>query len=87
MQLGARHSRIHAGRPQTNDNVEALKTILDECWHPAFARYIYPRYSASDASWTPTSASTTTTASTHERLTQGRIPTEIVYRAQKMKTK
>jgi transposase InsO family protein len=43
--LGAHHIRIHAGRPQTNGNVEALhKTILDECWRPAFARYIYPRY-------------------------------------------
>jgi transposase InsO family protein len=43
--LGARHSRIHAGRPQTNGNVEALhKTILDECWRPVFARYIHPRY-------------------------------------------
>ena len=31
--LNARHTRIHAGRPQTNGNVEALhKTILDECW-------------------------------------------------------
>jgi hypothetical protein len=29
--LGARHSRIHAGRPQTNGHVEALhKTVLDE---------------------------------------------------------
>jgi transposase InsO family protein len=45
--LSIRHTRIHAGRPQTNGNVEALhKTILDECWRPAFARYIYPRYSA-----------------------------------------
>ncbi len=43
--LKARHTRIHAGRPQTNGNVEALhKTILDECWRPAFARYLYPRY-------------------------------------------
>jgi transposase InsO family protein len=42
--LKARHSRIHAGRPQTNGNVEALhKTILDECWRPGFARYLYPR--------------------------------------------
>jgi len=41
-----RHTRIHAGRPQTNGHVEALhKTILDECWRPAFARYLYPRYS------------------------------------------
>ncbi len=40
--LKARHTRIHAGRPQTNGNVEALhKTILDECWRPAFARYLY----------------------------------------------
>ncbi len=64
--LGAHHSRIHAGRPQTNGHVEALhKTILDECWRPAFARYIYPRYTAAyDASWTPTCASTTPTAPT-----------------------
>jgi transposase InsO family protein len=44
--LNARHTRIHAGRPQTNGHVEALhKTILDECWRPAFARYLYPRLS------------------------------------------
>lgn len=42
--LGARKTHIHAGRPQTNGHVEALhKTILDECWRPAFARYLYPR--------------------------------------------
>jgi transposase InsO family protein len=30
--LKAEHTRIRAGRPQTNGNVEALhKTILDEC--------------------------------------------------------
>src|ERR1043166_1097117 len=39
------HTRIHAGRPQTNGHVEALhKTILDECWRPAFARYLYLRF-------------------------------------------
>ena len=39
--LKVRQARIHAGRPQTNGNVEALhKTILDECWRPAFARYL-----------------------------------------------
>jgi transposase len=43
--LKTRHTPIHAGRPQTNGNVEALhKPILDECWRPAFARYIYPSY-------------------------------------------
>jgi transposase InsO family protein len=53
IKLGAAHTRIHAGRPQTNGHVEALhKTILDECWRPAFARYS----AASAASWTPTCA-------------------------------
>ena len=43
--LGARQTRIHAGRPQTNGAVEALhKTILDECWRPAFARFLYLRF-------------------------------------------
>ncbi len=42
---GIRISRIRAGRPQTNGAVEALhKTILDECWRPAFARYLYLRF-------------------------------------------
>ena len=35
--LGVRQSFIHAGRPQTNGAVESLhRTILDECWRPAF---------------------------------------------------
>lgn len=39
-QLGARHSRIYAGRPQSNGCVERLHgTILEECWKPAFARF------------------------------------------------
>jgi transposase InsO family protein len=43
--LGAIHSRIHAGRPQTNGNVEALqRTILEDCWRPAFARFLHLRY-------------------------------------------
>lgn len=43
--LGARKTHIHAGRPQTN--VEALhRTILDECWRPAFARYLRPPHRA-----------------------------------------
>src|SRR5207253_9944430 len=43
--LGARTTRIRAGRPQTNGAVEALhKTILDECWRPAFARYLQVRF-------------------------------------------
>ena len=42
--LGVRHTHIRAGRPQTNGHVEALhRTILDECWRPAFARYLHLR--------------------------------------------
>lgn len=40
-QLGVRHTPIHAGRPQTNGCVERVQqTILQECWKPAFARYL-----------------------------------------------
>jgi transposase InsO family protein len=39
-QLGARHTRIRSGRPQTNGHVERLhRTILEKCWRPAFARW------------------------------------------------
>lgn len=42
--LGARQIFIHAGRPQTNGCVERVQgTILEECWKPAFARYLTPR--------------------------------------------
>lgn len=43
--LGARHVFTHAGRPQTNGCVERVqRTILEECWKPAFARYLVPKY-------------------------------------------
>jgi transposase InsO family protein len=42
--LGARQTFIRAGRPQTNGCVERVQqTILDECWKPAFARYLIPK--------------------------------------------
>jgi transposase InsO family protein len=38
---GVAHSQIRSGRPQTNGHVERLhRTILEECWRPAFARYL-----------------------------------------------
>lgn len=43
--LKARITHIKSGRPQTNGHVEALqRLILEECWRPAFARYLLPRY-------------------------------------------
>jgi transposase InsO family protein len=43
-ELGARHRRIKAGRPQSNGCVERVQlTVLDECWKPAFARFLIPK--------------------------------------------
>lgn len=43
-ELGAEHRFIRSGRPQTNGCVERFQgTVLEECWKPAFARYLVPR--------------------------------------------
>jgi transposase InsO family protein len=86
--LGARHTRIHAGRPQTNGNVEALhKTILDECWRPAFARYLYPRYTGLRRELDTYLHYYNHDRVHHGRLTCGQIPADLVYRAQKMEAR
>jgi transposase InsO family protein len=83
--FGARHSRIHAGRPQTNGNVEALhKTILDECWRPAFARYLYPRYTGLRRELDTYLTFYNHDRVHHGRLTRGQIPADLVYGAHKM---
>jgi transposase InsO family protein len=86
--LGARHSRIHAGRPQTNGNVEALhKTILDECWRPAFARYLYPRYTGLRRELDTYLHYYNFDRVHHGRLTAGQIPADIAYGARKMEAR
>jgi transposase InsO family protein len=64
--LNSRHTRIRAGGPQTNGNVEALhRTILEECWRPSFARATCtPASQACDTTSTSICASTTSTAFT-----------------------
>lgn len=43
-ELMAKHRRIKAGRPQSNGCVERVQlTVLDECWKPAFARFLIPK--------------------------------------------
>jgi transposase InsO family protein len=85
--LGAQITHIHAGRPQTNGHVEALhKTILDECWRPAFARYLYPRYTGLKRELGRYLAYYNLDRVHHGRLTRGRIPADIVYGANKMKS-
>jgi transposase InsO family protein len=42
--LGASQTFIRAGRPATNGAVERVqRTILEECWRPAFARSLVPK--------------------------------------------
>ena len=44
-ELDVERRRIPAGRPQSNGCVERVQgTILEECWKPAFARNLVPRY-------------------------------------------
>jgi transposase InsO family protein len=86
--LGARHTRIRAGRPQTNGAVEALhKTILEECWRPAFARYLYLRFTGLKRDLDHYLRTYNFDRVHTGRLTQGRIPAEIVYGAQKMEAR
>jgi transposase InsO family protein len=86
--VGIRHTLIRAGRPQTNGHVEALhRLILEECWRPAFARYLHVRFTGLKRD-----LDTYTSYYNHERvhngrLTRGRIPAEIVYGARKVKTR
>jgi transposase InsO family protein len=84
-QLGARHSRIKSGRPQTNGHVERLhRTILEECWRPAFARFLQVRYRGLQRE-----LRAYLDYYNHERahtghITAGRCPADLVYGAQKM---
>ncbi len=83
--LKAKHTRIHAGRPQTNGNVEALhKTILDECWRPAFARYMHPRLTSLRRELDTYLRFYNYDRVHSGRLTGGQIPADIVYGARKM---
>ena len=86
--LGARRTHIRAGRPQTNGHVEALhKTILDECWRPAFARYIQPRFTGLRRDL-DTYLSYYNFERVHSgRLTRGRVPADIVYGARRMEAR
>jgi transposase InsO family protein len=84
--LGSRITHIRAGRPQTNGHVEALHRLtLEECWRPAFARYLYPRYTGLRRELDHYLAHYNFDRVHHGRLTNGRIPADIVYGANKMK--
>jgi transposase InsO family protein len=86
--LGAQQTRIHPGRPQTNGAVEALhKTILDECWRPAFARFLYLRLQGLRRELRRYLEYYNYDRAHTGRLTRGRIPADIVYGAAKMEAR
>jgi len=87
-QLSVRHTQIRAGRPQTNGAVESLhRTILEECWRPAFARYLHVRFTGLKRDLDHYVDDYNFDRPHHGRLTQGRIPADIVYGARKMRTR
>ena len=87
-QLAVRHTLIRAGRPQTNGAVEALhRLILEECWRPAFARYLHVRFTGLKRDLAHYIDYYNFDRVHNGRLTRGRIPADIVYGANKVKTR
>jgi transposase InsO family protein len=84
--LGARTTRIRAGRPQTNGHVENLhRTILEECWRPSFARSLYPAFTALRRDLVAYIDYYNTDRTHHGRITRGRIPADLIDPARKMR--
>ena len=85
---GVRHSQIRSGRPQTNGHVERLhRTILEECWRPAFARFLQVRYSGLKRQLDSYLNDYNHDREHHGRITKGRRPADLVYGANKMEPK
>jgi transposase InsO family protein len=83
-QLGARQRFIRAGRPNSNGCVERVQlTILQECWRPTFARSLVPRSSALQRDLDDYLAEYNYDRAHTGRLTNGRVPADIVYGARK----
>ncbi len=81
-QLGAHHSFIRAGRPQTNGCVERVQqTILDECWKSAFARYLIPKQTGLKLDLERYLRYYNTERAHSGRWTKGRTPDEVLGKA------
>lgn len=82
---GVAHTQIRAGRPQTNGHVERLhRTILEECWRPAFARFLQVRYTGLKRHLNYYLHTYNYERDHHGRRTAGRCPADLVYGARKM---
>jgi hypothetical protein len=60
------------------------RTILEECWRPAFARYVYLRYSGLRHELAAYLDDYNHRREHHGRITKGRVPADLVYGARKM---
>jgi transposase InsO family protein len=79
------HTQIRSGRPQTNGHVERLhRTILEECWRPAFARFLQVRYSGLKRQLEHYLHDYNFDREHHGRITNGRRPADLLYGARKM---
>jgi transposase InsO family protein len=84
--LGVTQRRIRAGRPTSNGHVERLQlTILGECWRPSFARSLVPTLTALQRDLVDYLRYYNYDRAHTGRLTQGRVPADIVYGANKMR--
>ena len=82
---GVAHTQIRSGRPQTNGHVERLhRTILEECWRPAFARFLQVRYTGLKRHLDHYLHTYNYDRDHHGRHTAGRCPADLVYGARKM---
>jgi transposase InsO family protein len=82
---GVTHTQIRSGRPQTNGHVERLhRTILEECWRPAFARFLQVRYSGLKRHLHSYLRYYNHDRAHTGRITRGRVPADLVYGARKM---
>lgn len=82
---GVRHTQIRSGRPQTNGHVERLhRTILEECWRPAFARFLLVRFTGLKRDLATYLNEYNYDREHHGRITAGRRPADLVYGAPKM---
>ncbi len=76
---GIRHTRIAAGRPQSNGSVERVhQTILEECYRPTFARALVPRFTALRTDLARYLRYYNHDRAHTGRLTQGRPPAQVL---------
>lgn len=87
-ELDVTHTRIRAGRPQTNGHVERLhRTILEDCWRPAFARYLQVRFTGLRRELEVFLDDYNFRRAHDGRHTRGRPPADLVYGASKMEAR